>query len=146
MRQKQRLVLLAEDDADDRMLIQKAFQKNFEEGEMLCVEDGAELLKYLRRQAPYKNEEQYPQPGLILLDLNMPRKDGREALKEIKADKQLCKIPVVIFTTSRLPEDIDDMYQMGSNSYITKPASFEELKLIAREIDAYWFKTVELPV
>lgn len=143
---KKRLVLLAEDDADDRMLIQKAFRNNFRDDEMISVEDGAELMKYLLRAAPYQNPEKYPYPGLILLDLNMPRKDGREALREIKAHHLLRRIPVVVFTTSRLQEDIEESYLMGSNSYITKPSSFDDLISIARELDNYWFNTVQLPV
>jgi CheY-like chemotaxis protein len=143
---RQTLVLVAEDDADDRLLIQKAFKKGFEAGELIYVEDGEELLKYLRRQAPYNNAEKYPQPQIVLLDLNMPKKDGRQALKEIKSDKDLCKIPVIIFTTSRHQDDIEHMYRLGSNSYITKPSSFDGLLTIAKEIENYWFNTVELPV
>lgn len=143
---KKRLVLLAEDDADDRMLIQKAFRQNFADDDLYCVEDGAELMKYLYREKPYEDESRHPLPDLILLDLNMPKKDGREALKEIKAHRGLCRIPVIIFTTSRLQEDIDATYSLGSNSYISKPASFEDLLKITREIQHYWFHTVELPV
>ncbi len=143
---KQTMVLVAEDDADDRLLIQKAFTKGFENGELLYVENGEELLKYLKQQAPYNNEATYPRPQIVLLDLNMPKKDGRQALKEIKADKELCKIPVIVFTTSRQREDIEHMYKLGSNSYITKPSSFDGLLAVAKEIEAYWFRTVELPV
>jgi CheY-like chemotaxis protein len=113
---------------------------------LIYVEDGEELLKYLRRQAPYNNTEKYPKPQIVLLDLNMPKKDGRQALKEIKSDKDLCKIPVIIFTTSRNQDDIEHMYKLGSNSYITKPSSFDGLLTIAKEIENYWFNTVELPV
>ena len=143
---KQTTVLVAEDDADDRLLIQKAFKKGCESGTLTYVENGEELIKYLRRQPPYTSEEKYPRPQLVLLDLNMPKKDGREALKEIKEDTELCKIPVIVFTTSRQEDDIELMYQMGSNSYITKPSSFDGLLSIAREIEVYWFRTVELPV
>ena len=143
---KQTMVLVAEDDADDRLLIQKAFTKSWNGGRIVYVEDGEELLKYLKRQTPYDNEMVYPHPQIVLLDLNMPKKDGRQALKEIKADKDLCKIPVIVFTTSRQPDDIEHMYKLGSNSYITKPSSFEGLLTVAKEIETYWFQTVELPV
>lgn len=140
------MVLVAEDDADDRLLIQKAFKRGTETGNLVYVENGEELLKYLKREAPYTNEEQYPRPQIVLLDLNMPKKDGREALREIKTDKDLCKIPVIVLTTSRAQDDIEHMYKMGSNSYITKPSSFDGLLTIAKEIEEYWFRTVELPV
>ncbi|MBC7848312.1 MAG: response regulator [Chitinophagaceae bacterium] len=146
MNKKQTMVLVAEDDADDRLLIQKAFTKGCETGDLVYVEDGDQLMRYLKRQAPYNNEEKYPRPQIVLLDLNMPKKDGREALKEIKSDKELCKIPVIIFTTSKQQEDIESMYMLGSNSYITKPSSFDGLLSIAKEIETYWFHTVELPV
>ena len=143
---KHTMVLVAEDDADDRLLIQKAFTKSWNGGKIVYVENGEELLKYLKRQPPYDNETVYPPPQIVLLDLNMPKKDGRQALKEIKADKDLCKIPVIVFTTSRQPDDINHMYKLGSNSYITKPSSFEGLLTVAKEIEMYWFRTVELPV
>jgi CheY-like chemotaxis protein len=139
------MVLVAEDDADDRLLIQKAFHRGCASGNLTYVENGEELIRYLRRQPPYNDEERYPRPQIVLLDLNMPKKDGREALQEIKADKELCKIPVIILTTSHQQDDIEHMYRMGSNSYITKPSSFDGLLNIAREIEVYWFKTVELP-
>ncbi len=143
---KQTMVLVAEDDADDRLLIQKAFAKSWEAGKLMYVENGEELVKYLKRQSPYINESEYPRPQIVLLDLNMPKKDGRQALKEIKADKELCKIPVIVLTTSRQPDDIEHMYKLGSNSYITKPSTFDGLLNIAKEIEVYWFRTVELPV
>lgn len=143
---KQTMVLVAEDDADDRLLIQKAFTKSWEAGKLMYVENGEELVKYLKRQAPYINETEYPRPQIVILDLNMPKKDGRQALKEIKVDKELCKIPVIVFTTSSQPDDIEHMYKLGSNSYITKPSSFDGLLNIAKEIEVYWFRTVELPV
>jgi len=140
------MLLVAEDDVDDRMLIQKAFSKTWEAGKLVYVDNGEELLKYLKRQPPYISETEYPRPQIVLLDLNMPKKDGRQALKEIKSDKELCKIPVIVFTTSRRPDDIENMYKLGSNSYITKPSSFDGLLTIAKEIEEYWFRTVELPV
>jgi len=113
---------------------------------LIYVENGEELIKYLKRQAPYINETEFPRPQIVLLDLNMPKKDGRVALKEIKADKELCKIPVIVFTTSRQPDDIENMYKLGGNSYITKPSSFDGLLTVAKEIEVCWFRTVELPV
>lgn len=138
-------VLVAEDDADDRLLIKKAFQDVSSFGHLVCVENGVELIKYLRRDAPYDNSEKYPVPQIVLLDLNMPKKDGRQTLKEIKEDKELSKIPVIVLTTSKQQDDIDCMYRLGTNSYIAKPSSFEELMRVAREIESYWFKTVQLP-
>jgi CheY-like chemotaxis protein len=140
------LVLAAEDDADDRLLIQKAFKKASITGDLLCVEDGIELMKYLQRQTPYTDAEKFPMPKIILLDLNMPKKDGREALREIKSDKTLCMIPVIVFTTSHAHEDIVRSYKMGVNSYITKPSRFDDLIVIAKAIESYWFRTVKLPV
>lgn len=139
-------VLVAEDYEDDRLLIQKAFRDVSSLDKLQCVENGVELIRYLRRESPYCDVEKYPLPHLVILDLNMPKKDGRQTLKEIKEDKELCKIPVIIFTTSTQEEDIERMYKLGTNSYITKPSSFEDLMELAREIDTYWFKTVELPV
>jgi two-component system, response regulator len=146
MKQRNKVhVLVAEDDADDRMLIEKAFQDASSYGHLMCVENGVELIKYLKRDSPYDNCEKYPAPQIVLLDLNMPKKDGRQTLKEIKEDKELCKIPVIVFTTSRQQEDIENMYRLGTNSYIAKPSSFEELMSVAREIESYWFNTVQLP-
>lgn len=142
---KLKTVLMAEDDEDDRMLLRKAFSHRFEKNILHCVEDGVELMKYLRKDAPYNDESKYPWPQLVLLDLNMPKKDGRQVLREIKTDKELCKIPVIVLTTSRQQDDIENAYRLGSNSYITKPSSFEGLIDIARELENYWFKTVELP-
>lgn len=142
---KLKRVLIAEDDEDDRLLLRKAFSQRFEENVLHCVEDGVELMKYLRKDAPYDDENKYPSPQLVLLDLNMPKKDGRQVLKEIKTDKTLCKIPVIVLTTSHQQDDIESAYRLGTNSYITKPSSFEGLMNIARELENYWFKTVELP-
>lgn len=142
---KKTMILVAEDDPDDRLLIQKAFTKGCEGGELLYVENGEDLIKYLKREGPYSDDDKFPRPQIVLLDLNMPKKDGREALKEIKGDKALCKIPVIILTTSKHQDDIDHMYKLGSNSYITKPSSFEGLLALAKEFHNYWFRTVELP-
>ncbi|MCA9613354.1 MAG: response regulator, partial [Myxococcales bacterium] len=102
---------MADDDADDRLLAQDALRKSRVVNELVCVEDGEQLLAYLRREAPYENA---PRPGLILLDLNMPKKDGREALEEIKADPALRRIPIVVLTTSKAEEDLLKSYDLGA--------------------------------
>jgi CheY-like chemotaxis protein len=109
------------------------------------VEDGDELLDYLYHRGKYADAGSSPSPGLILLDLNMPRKDGREALREIKADPDLRRIPVVVLTTSKAEEDIYRTYDLGANSFITKPVSFEGLVAVMRDIGRYWIEIVELP-
>jgi CheY-like chemotaxis protein len=110
-----------------------------------CVEDGEELMEYLRRQGRYVDQKDAPLPGLILLDLNMPRKDGREALKEIKADPELRRIPIVVLTTSKAEEDILRTYDLGVNSYVTKPVTFKSLVELVKVLGRYWFEVVELP-
>lgn len=139
-------ILVAEDDDDDKLLIIKAFQKTLPKENVTCVEDGEALLQYLNRYAPFEDMNSYPVPDIILLDLNMPRKDGRTALAEIKSHEDFKKIPVIIFTTSNLKDDIEITYKMGSNSYITKPGSFEGLVKVAKEIENYWSNTVMLPI
>lgn len=138
-------ILVAEDDIDDRLLITKAFKESFEKANLICVENGEILLQYLRRRGKFQDIQKYPFPDLILLDLNMPKKDGREALVEIKTDSELKKIPVIIFTTSQLEDDIKITYTSGSNSYITKPGTFDGLISVGRELNTYWGKTVVLP-
>lgn len=139
-------ILIADDDVDDRFMIREALMESRLANRICEVEDGEELLEYLRRQGAYADPESSPRPGLILLDLNMPRKDGREALKEIKDDPVLRLIPVVVLTTSQAEEDIYRTYQLGLNSFITKPVSFEGLVDIMKELKRYWFEIVELPV
>ena len=138
------LLLLAEDDSDDRLLIKDALEECQWPGELRCVENGEELLDYLLRRGAYKGANS-PRPGLILLDLNMPRKDGRQALHEIKADPVLRRIPVVILTTSRADADIDTSYDLGANSFIPKPVQFDDLVNVIRLLGQYWFGTVLLP-
>lgn len=138
-------ILVAEDDEDDKLLILKAFERTLPKEKVTCVEDGEALIKYLKRCPPYDDLIKYPKPDIILLDLNMPRKDGREALAEIKSNDDLKSIPVIIFTTSNSVDDIKVTYKMGSSSYITKPGSFEELIKVTEEIENYWSKTVLLP-
>jgi CheY-like chemotaxis protein len=138
-------LLIAEDDVDDRMLITKALKESFSQAELKCVENGELLLQYLNREGEFHDEISYPFPHLILLDLNMPKMDGREALREIKSNTKLKKIPVIVFTTSKHEEDIMVTYNMGSNSYISKPGSFEGLLALGRELENYWVNTVLLP-
>ncbi|HEY1787963.1 MAG TPA: response regulator [Verrucomicrobiae bacterium] len=138
-------ILLADDDPDDRKLTQEAFMENRLANEFHAVEDGEELLDYLHRRGQYESLRGDPLPGLILLDLNMPRKDGREALKEIKADPDLRRIPIVVLTTSKAEEDIVRTYDLGVNSYVTKPVTFKSLVELIKILGCYWFEVVELP-
>jgi CheY-like chemotaxis protein len=142
---KKLTLLIAEDDVDDRMLITKALSETFSQADLKCVENGEILLQYLNREGKYQDDVNFPFPQLILLDLNMPKKDGREALREIKSDSFLKKIPVIIFTTSKHEDDITVTYNMGSNSYITKPGSYEGLLALGKELENYWGNTVLLP-
>ena len=137
-------ILIAEDDADDRLLAQEAINESRLVNEVHFVEDGEELLDYLRHVGPYATVPA-PRPGVILLDLNMPRKDGREALTELKKDKDLRRIPVVVMTTSKAEEDILRSYDLGVNSFIVKPVTFEGLVEVMRTLGHYWFEIVELP-
>jgi CheY-like chemotaxis protein len=136
-------ILLADDDEDDRFLTREAFRQQFPVTEMAVVEDGEELMEFLRRTGRYESSE-HSLPELILLDLNMPRKDGREALQEIKSDRELRHIPVVILTTSDAGIDIDNSYHWGANSFITKPSSFNTLMDITQTIGNYWFNVVKV--
>ena len=138
-------ILLADDDPDDRKLTQDAFSENRLANVLDCVEDGEELLAYLHRTGKYETLRDRSLPGLILLDLNMPRKDGREALKEIKADPELRRIPIVVLTTSKAEEDIVRTYDLGVNSYVTKPVTFKSLVELIKVLGRYWFEVVELP-
>ena len=139
------VILMADDDADDRMLAQEALDESRLANELRFVEDGEELMDYLLRHGRYADPAASPRPGLILLDLNMPRKDGREALAEIKAHPELRRIPVVVLTTSKAEEDILRTYDVGANSYITKPVSFEGLVAMVQALGDYWFSIVALP-
>jgi CheY-like chemotaxis protein len=135
-------LLMAEDDLEDQMLVRKAFAQAHLVNELVIVNDGEELLDYLNRRPPF---EEAHRPDLLLLDLNMPRKDGREALSEIKADPLLRAIPVVVLTTSSADEDILRSYDLGVNSYIQKPVTFPKLVELVTELGNYWFKIVKLP-
>ena len=137
------VILMADDDADDRLLAKDALAECRLPGELQFVENGEELLDYLHRRGKYTNNP--PRPGLILLDLNMPKKDGREALREIKANAQFRKIPVVVLTTSQADTDIAQIYDLGANSFITKPVNFESLVKVMKVLGDYWCDVVELP-
>ncbi|MDZ7899364.1 MAG: response regulator [Arcicella sp.] len=139
------LILIADDDEDDRMFTREAFDENFEKNETRFVNDGVELMDYLKRRNKYADPQSSPRPSIILLDLNMPKMDGREALREIKSDPDLRIIPVVILTTSKAEQDILKTYDMGVNCFITKPVSFTAFIEVARTIGHYWFDVVKLP-
>ena len=138
-------ILVAEDDEDDRLLMQEALEENRLANDLHFVEDGEELMEYLQQRGKYSDPKSAPRPSLILLDLNMPRKDGREALKEIKEDPNLRKIPIVVLTTSKAEEDILRTYDLGVSSFIAKPVVFDSMVQIMKMIGTYWFEIVELP-
>lgn len=135
-KKKTNLIVFADDDADDRLLLQEAFEENNLTCILDFVEDGVELLEYLEKNGAI--------PSLILLDINMPRKDGKQILQEIKTSAQWRHIPVVMFTTSKSPEDIRTCYELGANSFIVKPSSFENLLSVTDTIGKYWVDTVSL--
>ncbi|MBN9425898.1 MAG: response regulator [Burkholderiales bacterium] len=139
------VILMADDDADDRLLCQQALAESRVLNDLRFVEDGEQLLDYLYRRNAFADPASSPRPGLILLDLNMPRMDGREALRIIKADPALRKIPVVIMTTSQAEEDIDRSYDYGANSFVTKPVTFERLVELMQTMGRYWVEFVEIP-
>lgn len=139
------VILMADDDEDDILLTKKALEKGKLLNPLHTVQDGEELLDYLLRRGPYTNKKNAPRPGLILLDLNMPKKDGREALREIKSQDALRDIPIVVFTTSKAEEDIYRSYKLGVNSFITKPVTLDSLIDVMRTLGKYWFEIVTLP-
>lgn len=143
--QKTIIILMADDDEDDCLLAREALAASRLPIELRFVKDGEELMDYLYRRGHYTEEDTSPRPGLILLDLNMPKKDGREALKEIKADPSLRQIPVVVMTTSKAQDDIYSIYDLGANSFITKPVTFSSLVEVMKTLGKYWFEIVELP-
>ncbi len=138
-------ILYADDDPEDRMLLTDAWKESRVANELHMVEDGEELMDYLKRRGKYASLAGSPLPGMILLDLNMPRKDGREALKEIKEDPALRRIPVIVLTTSQAEEDIYRAYDLGVNSFILKPVTFKSLVDVTQTIGRYWLEIVELP-
>lgn len=138
-------ILIADDDADDRLLARQALEENRLANDLRFVENGEELIEYLFRRGKYQHPAVSPRPGIILLDLNMPKKDGREALQEIKSHPDLRHIPIVVLTTSKAEEDVYRSYNLGVNSYIAKPVTFEGLVEVMRTLGKYWFEIVELP-
>ena len=142
---ERKLILLAEDDPDDIYLISEAIDESRLDARVFIVEDGQELMDYLHHRGKFKDEVLSPRPDLILLDLNMPRKDGRTALAEIKSDPSMRGIPVVVLTTSSAQDDLDRSYASGSSGFVTKPASFKGLREVIAKIGEYWLGTVRLP-
>jgi CheY-like chemotaxis protein len=135
-------VLLVEDDPGDVLMTQEAFEEHKVGNRLTVVSDGAEALAYLRREGQYAEAVR---PDLVLLDLNLPRRDGREVLEEIKKDTDLCQIPVVVLTTSQADEDILRSYQLHANAYVTKPVDFERFIAVVRQIDEFFVSVVKLP-
>ena len=135
-------VLLVEDDPGDALMTQEAFEHHKIRNTLHVVKDGVEALEFLRREGQYANA---PRPGLILLDLNLPRKDGREVLSEVKADAELRSIPVVVLTTSEAEEDILRSYSLYANAYVTKPVDFDRFIDVVRQIDDFFVTVVKLP-
>jgi len=138
-------ILIADDDPEDRMFVEDAFIESRIANDLRFVEDGEQLMDYLHHRGQYTDPASSPRPGVILLDLNMPKKDGREALKEIKSDPRLRQIPVVVLTTSRAEEDIFRSYDLGVNSFVTKPVTFAAMVELMKTLGKYWFEIVELP-
>jgi len=138
-------ILMADDDPDDRMMMREAWDECRLENALMFVEDGVELMDFLNRRGNFADPKSAPRPGLILLDLNMPKKDGWEALEEIMADPDLKRIPVVVLTTSKAEKDIVKSYDLGASSFITKPPRFEQLKETVKTLGKYWLEIVELP-
>jgi CheY-like chemotaxis protein len=136
---------MAEDDLDDRLLIKDALAESNWPADLRFVDNGEEMMEYLTRTGKYASAADSPRPNLILLDLNMPRKDGREVLREMKTCVDLKRIPVVVLTTSRADTDIEKMYELGANSFISKPIQFDSLVKLMRLLSQYWLQTVELP-
>ena len=135
-------VLLVEDDAGDVLLIREAFEDHKVGNVLTVVSDGVEAMQYLRREGPHATARR---PDLVLLDLNLPRKNGSEVLAEIKTDPDLAMIPVVILTTSESEEDVLDAYRQHANAYITKPVDFEQFRKVVFKIDEFFLGIVKLP-
>lgn len=137
-------ILIADDDPEDRMLAAEALKESRLANDVRFVEDGEELVDYLNYRGRFTNPDDAPRPGVILLDLNMPRKDGREALREIKANPELRRIPIIVLTTSKAEIDIYRSYDLGVNSFIVKPVTFDSLVEVMHVIGRYWFEIVEI--
>ncbi|EMY76420.1 response regulator receiver domain protein [Leptospira weilii serovar Ranarum str. ICFT] len=139
-------ILVAEDDPDDRLLMKDGFRENNLINPLHFVKDGEELFEFLQNKGEYSDILKYPRPGIILLDLNMPRMDGREVLKTIKSSAKFKTIPVIVLTTSREEEDMFQTYDLGANSFIRKPVEFGAFMETIRTLGEYWLEIVELPV
>ncbi len=139
------VVLIAEDDEDDYMLARDVLKETCPQVDLRWVKDGEELMDYLRHRNAFQNEADSPEPALILLDLNMPKKDGREALKEIKSSEKFRRVPVVVLTTSNADADIRYAYDLGVNSFIRKPIGYAQFVDVMKIFDSYWFDVVNLP-
>ena len=137
-------ILIADDDPEDRMLAAEALKESRLANDIRFVEDGEELIDYLLYRGRFTNPDDAPRPGVILLDLNMPRKDGREALREIKENSELRRIPVIVLTTSKAEIDIYRSYDLGVNSFIVKPVTFDSLVEVMQVLGKYWFEIVEI--
>ena len=138
-------ILMADDDLEDQMLVRNAWQKSRLSNDLRFVDDGEQLMDYLYRRNAYADAIDSPRPGVILLDLNMPKIDGYEALEEIKNDPGLRRIPVVVLTSSKAEEDIIRSYNLGVSGFITKPVTFEGFVEAVKTLGRYWFEMVELP-
>ncbi len=138
-------ILMADDSEDDRLLTRLALEQSLVANELYEVENGQELMDYLHRRGPFAAPASSPHPGLVLLDLNMPLKNGFEALQEIRADVRLRRLPVIVLTTSQAEEDIVRSYDLGINSFISKPVTFEALVEIMRTLGKYWIEIVSIP-
>jgi CheY-like chemotaxis protein len=139
-------ILIAEDDADDRYLLQTAFTETGYPEKIDFVENGIEVLNYLDTNYTNNTSDDKALPGFILLDLNMPKKDGREVLKELKQHPIFKKIPVIVFTTTKNEIEIKRCYELGANSYVIKPISFDALLKVVQNIRSFWFQTASIPV
>jgi CheY-like chemotaxis protein len=142
---KASVIVMAEDDLDDQLLIKDALAESNWPADLRFVDNGEEMMEYLTRNGKYADPSESPRPTLILLDLNMPRKDGREVLREVKSRSDLKQIPVVVLTTSKADTDIQNIYELGANSFIAKPVEFDSLVRVMRLLSQYWLQTVELP-
>jgi len=142
---RQKIILMAEDDSDDRLLVTDALAVCELENTIRFVADGEELMDYLLHRGKYLTPESAPRPTFILLDLNMPKKDGRQALAEIRAHPDLRRLPVVVFTTSRAESDVETVYDLGANSFVVKPVAFDALVKIVAQLAQYWFGIVQHP-
>jgi len=139
-------ILIVDDDTEDRMMMADAFAESHIANPLRFVENGEQLMDYLYQRGVYADSASAPRPGLIILDLNMPKKDGRKALQEIKSDPRLRHIPVVVLTTSKAEQDVYRSYDMGVNSFITKPVTLTGLLEVVSTLGKYWFEIVDLPL